>query len=124
MAVQPYGEDDYAAVLEAMRANGGEILATEARNIMGISDRRNLARAMQRGIELELFHRHQRGPRVSYILGPDPHANDLVGDFRPTLHGDDFTLELHNCPMSQNDVPILNKAQVLRLKRLLNGIIE
>ncbi|MDB5731738.1 MAG: hypothetical protein JWQ03_1633 [Variovorax sp.] len=117
-----YTEDDFLPLLNAMRANGGELTPPQAREYMKISDKRNLARAMNVAIDMQLVHRVQRGPNVIYRMGPDPEGGQLMGSFEPVLYGDG-TLVLTGCPMSDDDRPVLNKVQASRLKALLNGLI-
>lgn len=113
-------EATYAPLVRELEAHGGELPAPRVQEFLGISDPRNMARHLQRAIELDLLHRVRQGAKSFYRAGPDPDSTERLGDFEPVLYGDG-TLVLRNCPLNADDVPQLNRAQASRLKRLLTG---
>jgi hypothetical protein len=112
--------DRFAPLLAAMEAAGGELPATDVRELLKIPDKRNLGRAVLPAIEAGLLHRRREGANAVYVVGADPASEHHVGEFEPVLHGDGV-LVLLNCPMNANDTPQLSRAQTALVKRLLTG---
>lgn len=115
----------FAPLLDAMAQAGGSLSASEMLPVMGITDKRNLARSLRPAVSAGLIKQVSKGWRSRYaIVRPLAPLDDEPAPppqkFNACVYLDG-TVSMSGVEYDDDGDPILTPKNAAALKRLLNG---